>query len=398
MRTKSESPASEKSESLKDDEYTPFPRGENDPFAAAFRNALDGLALLSLDGRFREVNRSLCEILGRPETELLAMAVRDILVPDDLDPYLEWERDARREGTEAFHACLRSRHVSGASLWIDLHQSPICDGQQRSHMFLLQIRAVTRQLEATRQHNMALQALQILHPATDLHSAAESLLDVIQRQTGIEAAGIRMARDADFKYIAHRGFSPEFILAEDSLCAHSADGSLLCSPDGKPRLACTCGLVIEGRTDATDSLYSPRGSAWTNDMSSFSHTSPSLAQRLYPRNLCLREGYRSIALIPIKAGASIVGLLQMNDRRPGQFSLEKIAFLEDLASSFGIMFERLNTEERLRASLVHLGLAFEAAKAGSWEWNLRTGENLWSDSLWALYGLDPRQHRASYET
>ena len=398
MWTKLGSPASEECDQPEVDGDPPQSLGDDGPFAAAFRRALDGLAVLALDGRFLKVNRALCETLGRPERDLLAMTVRDILCPDDLTAYLRQEQNVRSGEADAFHACLRCLPSSGEPVWVDFHQSLAYDREQRPQTFVVQIRDVTRSREAERQHIMVLKTVEVLRSAMDIHAAAESLLEVIQSQTGIEAAGIRVARKADFRYIAHKGFPPEFILAEDSLCAQSEDGALLCRPDGTPCLACTCGLVIEGRTDATDPLYSPRGSAWTNDAVSIPHLSPSLAQRLHPRDLCLKEGYRSIALIPIKAGAVIVGLLQLNDRRPGRFSPEKIAFLEDLAASFGILFGRLNTENRLHASVAHLNLAFEAAKAGSWEWNPRTGENRWSDSLWALYGLDPQRHHASYET
>jgi PAS domain S-box-containing protein len=41
--------------------------------------------------------------------------------------------------------------------------------------------------------------------------------------------------------------------------------------------------------------------------------------------------------------------------------------------------------------------ALEAASAGVWEWNTITGENLWSDELWALYGLRRGNAQPSYD-
>jgi PAS domain S-box-containing protein len=55
-------------------------------------------------------------------------------------------------------------------------------------------------------------------------------------------------------------------------------------------------------------------------------------------------------------------------------------------------------EEALRASEERLTLAQEAAKIGTWEWNLETNENTWSKETWTLYGLDPRGAEPSYET
>ncbi len=42
-------------------------------------------------------------------------------------------------------------------------------------------------------------------------------------------------------------------------------------------------------------------------------------------------------------------------------------------------------------------LAQDAAHAGTWEWDLTTNQNYWSDSLWTLYGLDRETSGPSYE-
>ena len=54
-------------------------------------------------------------------------------------------------------------------------------------------------------------------------------------------------------------------------------------------------------------------------------------------------------------------------------------------------------EEALRMSEQRRKLALEAAQAGTWEWDLRTNENIWSDELWPLYGLEPYSCRPSYD-
>jgi PAS domain S-box-containing protein len=51
--------------------------------------------------------------------------------------------------------------------------------------------------------------------------------------------------------------------------------------------------------------------------------------------------------------------------------------------------ERRRAEDDLRASEARLQLASAAAKAGVWEWDLATGETIWSPQEYALFGLDP---------
>ncbi|MBI4804874.1 MAG: PAS domain S-box protein [Desulfovibrio sp.] len=48
-------------------------------------------------------------------------------------------------------------------------------------------------------------------------------------------------------------------------------------------------------------------------------------------------------------------------------------------------------------SAVKLQMALDAAKAGIWEWNLKTNENRWSDQLWGLYGLKHGDDEPSYD-
>ena len=60
--------------------------------------------------------------------------------------------------------------------------------------------------------------------------------------------------------------------------------------------------------------------------------------------------------------------------------------------------EHKRAQEALVQSEERLRLAQDAAKAGTWEWDLRTNENFWSDELWELYGLEPQSCEASYET
>lgn len=60
--------------------------------------------------------------------------------------------------------------------------------------------------------------------------------------------------------------------------------------------------------------------------------------------------------------------------------------------------DRKRVEEALRASEERLRLALGAAKAGTWEWDLKDNRNLWSDELWRLYGMEPHSCNPTYET
>ncbi len=60
-------------------------RESEERFRGAFDNAPIGIALVSPDGRWLKVNRSICEMLGYAEKELLATDFQSVTHPDDLD-------------------------------------------------------------------------------------------------------------------------------------------------------------------------------------------------------------------------------------------------------------------------------------------------------------------------
>ena len=51
--------------------------------------------------------------------------------------------------------------------------------------------------------------------------------------------------------------------------------------------------------------------------------------------------------------------------------------------------ERKRAEEALRESEARLRLAQEAARVGTWEWDVQSGASIWSDMIWQLLGLEP---------
>jgi len=51
--------------------------------------------------------------------------------------------------------------------------------------------------------------------------------------------------------------------------------------------------------------------------------------------------------------------------------------------------ERRAAEDALRESEERLRMAQQAARVGSWEWDVKTGVSVWSEMIWSLLGLEP---------
>ena len=120
--------------------------------------------------------------------------------------------------------------------------------------------------------------------------------------------------------------------------------------DGNVSLECTCGLVISGKTDPANPLFTPAGSVWTNDSFPLLDLPSDQDPRHHPRNHCIHHGYASVALVPIRNRDRIVGLIHLNDRRKGCFTLATVELLEGIASHIGAALMRKQAEEAARES------------------------------------------------
>jgi PAS domain S-box-containing protein len=192
--------------------------------------------------------------------------------------------------------------------------------------------------------------LQILNDPEDSQDSIRRVIVALKTQTGFDAVGIRLQDGDDFPYFAQEGFSEDFLQMENSLVERTVDGGLRQKKDGDVRLECTCGLVISGKIDLVNPLFTQGGSCWTNDSSQLLDIPPGDDLRLNPRNQCVHQGYASLALIPIRNRDKVVGLIQLNDRRKGRLNLVTIELLEGIASHIGSALMRKRAEDILRES------------------------------------------------
>src|SRR5207245_10988941 len=59
-------------------------REAQERFQKAFDNASIGMCLLSVEGRFIQVNAAFCTMLGYPDDKLTGRSIADVTHPDDL--------------------------------------------------------------------------------------------------------------------------------------------------------------------------------------------------------------------------------------------------------------------------------------------------------------------------
>ena len=126
-------------------------REAEERFRSAFDDAAIGMALNDLDGRFTQVNRSLCEMLGYTEEELLSRSFRDITHPDDLDASADRVGKLLRGEIEGYGLEKRYLHANGHPVWVALSVSAVRDPQGRPLYLIAQMQDVTERKAAETQ-------------------------------------------------------------------------------------------------------------------------------------------------------------------------------------------------------------------------------------------------------
>jgi PAS domain S-box-containing protein len=195
---------------------------------------------------------------------------------------------------------------------------------------------------------LSLDLLQLTHPGQTVREFLSALSSFVKDRFGCDAVGIRYRTNGDFPYFAIQGFSQDFV--ESEMSTRSAEWSQLCGACREvPNYEGTCGAVIAGTIDSSLPFVTPHGSFWTNCSSDLVAASE-WTQAIATRGRCVREGYESIALIPLRLGEETIGLLQLNDRRKGQFPPHRLAQLERIAENVAEMLGRLLAQEALQES------------------------------------------------
>jgi PAS domain S-box-containing protein len=257
-----------------------------------------------------------------------------------------------REGTAAktgWSCESRIRRADGEIRWIWFSGrfAPDISGHSR---IVGVVQDVTERKLMETYREMGKEVLQILNEPGDLKESMQRVLAILKTRTGFEAVGIRLQEGDDFPYFVQDGFPDDFLITENTLIERNAEGGVCRDEDGNVHLECTCGLVISGKADLSNPIFTRGGSCWTND--SFPHLDipPGDDPRLHPRNLCIHKNYASCALVPIRNMDRIVGLIQINDRRKGCFTLDFVELLEGIASHIGVALMRKRVEKVIQES------------------------------------------------
>ncbi len=299
------------------------------------------------NARILSTNDMACEMFGYTQEEFLDLTVEDI--SEGLPPYTQqvaigWIKKAANEGPQLFEWICKDK--TGKTFWVDVNlKLAVIEGTSR---MLAIVRNINERKEAEARQQLANKILDRLNQKSQRSELARDVLALIKEAMGFTAVAIRMRDGDDFPYFQVDGFSEEFVKSENYLCARDECGKLIRDSKGLPVVECMCGKVIIGNLDSTLPFFTEGGSFWTSSTTELLKQT-SLKEKLGAvRSYCNQAGFESVALVPLRSGDEIVGLLQLNDQRPGRFTPDKILFLEGIGASIGIALERIAAQEEVK--------------------------------------------------
>ncbi len=189
--------------------------------------------------------------------------------------------------------------------------------------------------------------LHLFATATTRRGYLDSVRDLLGRWTGCQCVGIRLIDPKNrIPYESYRGFDRAFWEQENWLHLE--------------RDQCVCVRVIKGAPEPQDMPYvSPGGSFVCNDADELvGRLDPKDMQRF--RGVCMKTGYKSVAVLPLRYRLQTIGAVHMADRQCGKFRDGIVEFIETVSPLIGEAIHRFDIEESLRQSHELLERTFES--------------------------------------
>lgn len=124
-----------------------------DTFSNAFKYSAIGMALVSTEGKWLEVNDAICAITGYSKQELIQLSFQDITHPDDLAADLNLVKQMLSKEIDTYNLEKRYITKSGNIVWALLTVSLVWNADDTPKFFISQIKDITERRQLTDELN-----------------------------------------------------------------------------------------------------------------------------------------------------------------------------------------------------------------------------------------------------
>ncbi len=300
--------------------------------------SLDPLVTISQEGKITDVNKA---------TELATGLTRERLIGSNFSDYFT-EPDKANAGYQKVMSegqvrdyPLTIRHTSGRTTDVLYNATVYRNEAGQVQGVFAAARDVTELKAAQERRDFTNSLLELFALKNSSQEYLDSAVEAIRAWSDCEAVGIRITdENREIPFASHVGFPPDFLEVENRISLQSDH--------------CVCIRAVNQTTEQQEqSLVTSAGSFHCNDTVQFvSGLSP--AQRLRYRGNCVKFGYKSLVVIPIRYRDQVLGAVHLADHRPGHFGAPSVALLESLAPLVGEAIHRFRAEAELSKYRDHL--------------------------------------------
>jgi len=296
-------------------------RETEERFRSAFGHAAIGMALVSTDGRWLQVNPTLCDIVGYSEPELLATTFQAITHPDDLDTDLAYVRQMLAREIRYYQMEKRYIHKRGHVVWILLSVSLVHDREGNPLHFIGLIQDITERKQAENRLAAQYAVAQVLAESPALQEASAKILQVLCECLGWQVGSIwRVDRDANLLRCLEIWQTQK--TEADEFMAISRQRTF------------ASGVGMPGR------VWSGGEPVWIPDV---------LKDRNFPRApMAAKAGLHGAIGFPIKIGKNVYGIMEFFSCEIRELDAYLLPMVGDIGIKIGQFIERKEAEEALQ--------------------------------------------------
>jgi PAS domain S-box-containing protein len=330
--------------------------------------AADGIAILDKHMNIVDVNPAACQMGGYSKEELIDLNVSQLIPEEDLINRPLTLDNVLAGGTVRTERRLKKK--DGTVIDVDVSAKLLED-----RTIQVIARDITERKEAAEQSLITSKLLELFVSEPTRKKYITSVVKEIAEWSKCCCVGIRIVdKNGYIPYEATTGFSEEFLRLENMLSLKKD--------------MCACIRVITGEFEPQDaSAMTPDGSFHINNSLKFLNGLTEQKKSRFRGN-CIRNGFLSIAIIPIRYMGKPIGAIHLADEREGLVSLKLVKFIESIvAPLIGEAIQRFKVEEALRESEESLSKAQQIAHIGNWIWNVQADELIWSDEVYRIFGV-----------
>jgi len=317
------------------------PRGDLGLIQSLMDTSHERAVLLDPDGTILALNKSAAEAFGLDTRAAVGRCLFDMLPPELARTRKAAIERALRHGTFAEIEDRRD------GCWLRARAYPVRNARGITLGVAVFAEDVTGQRLAAAEQEATVELLRLLNTTGTARELVRIVLGFFRQRSGCEAVRMRLHDGDDLPYYEIKGLAEDIVRTENSLCVGDEIGNL-CRDGCGHVLECLCANVLQARFDPSKPFFTDFGSFWTNSTTDLLANADGVDWPERTPNRCNTAGFESVAFIPLRSGARILGLLQLYGKARDTFIPKQIAHYERLAGYVAGSLARLLAEEALR--------------------------------------------------